>query len=314
MRNICKNANELFRLIFDTVMKSDENCRHEESFYIDVAIDWSHNPKLIDEFHKVKKKADKIEDPKKRIEFWKSNMKFDPNTATGEDLERCIRALYPRLFDEYEFPWQNVNVWHDDFYDEKDRTDVFDEGDRNGLIGLHTLPTGEVFFAFFQCGDEEFVMVNSIIYAEDGKLKWYAPEKGNSFNVKEMCAFGWNDEHGQKEEYDVGKLENYPCDADEELADIEDYFQNRQEGQHADGIEDENSWWEIEKKYLIHKKKKRGDDDDDYDDDDMDGIDDEDYDDEDDDIDEDDIGDDDDFGDDYDDEDDDFDDDDDDDY
>lgn len=58
-----------------------------------------------------------------------------------------------------------------------------------GLKGFLRLDTGEVFYAF-DCGGDWEVPVNAILYAEDGKIKMYVPERGNNFCTEHMCAWG----------------------------------------------------------------------------------------------------------------------------
>ena len=101
---------------------------------------------------------------------------------------------------------------------------------KGGLKGLEMLPTGEYFYCF-DCGGDWEVPVNAIIYVEDGKVKMYVPEKGNNFCVEHMCA--WGSQPGSENDADEHKQK---IDKEAERNDVEDYFHNRAEGQHADGL------------------------------------------------------------------------------
>lgn len=245
-RNIGKDYNELFRKVFEAVMKDDDNSYQEASFYQKIASDsvMYKDPALYRKWNDEARNLNWKESAK----FWKPKMPFDINgVLSKKEAEKCIDALAFELFQDssWEPSWENVSVCCDETNDYDAEKEY---ANSDGLIGIHELPTGEVFFGFCHGGDEEYVMVNAILYLEDGELKWYAPEKGNAFNVKEMCAFSCYDK--ENDEYDVDALQEYPYDAEAELADVTDFFHNRKDGQHAEGIADENPWWEIDKKYL----------------------------------------------------------------
>lgn len=121
--------------------------------------------------------------------------------------------------------------------------------DGGGIDGLQSLPTGELFWGF-DCGGDWEVPLNAILYVEDGKPKLYVPEKGNNFCEKYMCAWGSESHYKDDDDEDCDECDEDDCDEDEhekeieqdeELKDIEDYFHNRAEGQHADGLNSVNA-------------------------------------------------------------------------
>ena len=102
------------------------------------------------------------------------------------------------------------------------------------IKGIETLSNGAVVYGF-DCGGDWEEPVNAIIYIEDDTFKIYVPEKGNTFNTDYMCAHG--SERNYTDEYDDKRNEwNLKCDRDLEIADIEDFFNNRQIGEHAAGL------------------------------------------------------------------------------
>ena len=127
----------------------------------------------------------------------------------------------------------NVNVDFENVDDRRDWKKEYEYTDkefldmtRNGLMGLHSIDSGALFFAF-HCGGDWEEPVNAILYVEDDVPKIYIPEKGNVFNTKYMAAYG---NHNDNNKY-KGKM----CDQGEELKDIADFFENRVANQHADG-------------------------------------------------------------------------------
>ena len=110
----------------------------------------------------------------------------------------------------------------------------------NGLTGFHQLPSGECFLAF-----DISTGPNGIIYVEDGKIKAYFPEKGNIFNKKYLCTYGYERNAlrnaGLDENlFDESEIFTPETEAnpDEELADIEDFFHNRNETFFEDTLEE----------------------------------------------------------------------------
>ena len=99
---------------------------------------------------------------------------------------------------------------------------------KGGLKGLKSLSTGELFYAF-DCGGDWEISVNAVIYVEDGKVKFYVPEKGNNFNEKFKCAYG-SEPEGSVDANDFNnhyeeRLKNR-IDKEAELKDIENFFHN----------------------------------------------------------------------------------------
>lgn len=146
-----------------------------------------------------------------------------------ETLSRYLHDIVCAVCDSERL---NVKVSFENVDDRRDwREDCDDEEDyiyytRKGLMGLHSLDSGALFFAF-HCGGDWEEPVNAILYVEDNVPKVYIPEKGNVFNTRYMSAYG---NHNDNDEY-----EEKMCDQAKELKDIADYFENRKEFEHANG-------------------------------------------------------------------------------
>ena len=143
------------------------------------------------------------------------------------------RYIYDVVHVAENFDMPNINVDFENVDDRRDWKKEYEYTDkefldmtRNGLMGLHSLDSGALFFAF-HCGGDWECPVNGILYVEDNVPKIYFPEKGNIFNPKYMSAYGNN--------RDTSKYKGKMCDQGEELKDIADFFENRKEYEHADG-------------------------------------------------------------------------------
>ena len=120
------------------------------------------------------------------------------------EIDDCLRDFLC-----WHLPGQNVQV-------DYENVGEYCEG---ALHGFSTTPGGHVFYAF-DCGGDWECPLNAIIYAEDGKIKMYVPDKGNFYDREFNCAYG-SEPDGH--EVDVPGLDNV-YDSAEEMADIAGFF------------------------------------------------------------------------------------------
>lgn len=155
--------------------------------------------------------------------------------------------LYDIVYSETAINSKNINV-------DCENVGMGGEYIKGGLKGLCKISTGELFYAF-DCGGDWEEPVNAILYVEDEKVKFYAPERGNNFCIEHMCAWGSQpDSDNNDNESHVKKI-----DRDAELKDIEDYFHNRKEGEHSmlsqsDNEPKNNDTMENEEKSLLSSR------------------------------------------------------------
>ncbi len=156
-----------------------------------------------------------------------SYCEFDWECSLVEDIEKIDRIL---VFDDnVHF---NVHAVGENVYAENKHIDF--DAKPGEILGFDQLPTGECFFGYSKAGDWEDP-VNFIIYVEDGKVKVYAPEKGNHFNEKTYKAYGNEHDDPEEEAREEKARENCDYDYYAEREDIADYFFHRGEFEHADG-------------------------------------------------------------------------------
>ena len=152
-------------------------------------------------------------------EYCERYAKFEdvPKLEWLEELDRYMSDIVngPGIFDG-----RNIDVG----FENVDMT----EGYTNGMHGVYRLDSGE-FFCAFDCGGDWEIPVNAILYVEDGKIKFYAPVKGNVFCVEHMCAYGSEpDAYDIYEDVPVEDVHgNEPIDIALEFKDIEEFLHGR---------------------------------------------------------------------------------------
>lgn len=222
MRNICKSKDEFYRLMFNALKNNGaDNYCNSDAIY-----------ELLEPY----KTFDELPAD---LRYGFMECQSSNSDSALEELVNIIRERIVTWEGKTHYEQVGLNIYSE-YWDESYITSFHE-----GLSGFHQLPTGEVFYAYeghLDC-HETF---NIIIYAEDGKLKLYAPEKGNVYDARYMCAFCAEDDVydrcGDSEEhsYDNEDTLDMKCNPELELADIADYFQNRKEGEHAKGLKDFN--------------------------------------------------------------------------
>ena len=207
MRNICKDRKDFFKAVFNIILDKDTETEMSEDY----------------------------------------NSFDDINPEEYEDL--LATYIGDVIENNSDFTFNDMNIVVDNenivFEDEDEDEEDEDDGKIGGLMYMHSFDSGELFFAF-DCGGDWEQPVNAILYVEDGKVKYYVPEKGNYFNKKYMCAYG-SEPNGEGEE----TPKNFKCDQSEELKDIYDYFANRADGEHANDKKTDTEEKKLNKLYCV---------------------------------------------------------------
>ncbi len=172
-RNICKDKAELDRLLFEINRKAFDKGN----------IDKCDFPKELQKYSDFSSIPDELRDKMANLD----NMRLLHNV-----LLFIVFEHHEKYFGKEDgktiYEKEGINLYSNGLGDE-----FYDYSSHGGIEGFQQLPTGEVFYAFESHLDCE-LEIDIIIYAEDGILKMYAPERGNCYNARYMCLLGAEDD------------------------------------------------------------------------------------------------------------------------